>query len=127
MKKNNKSEKPEDKILIEFTSREDAMEFKKIASGRKFCKKGERLVDICEEEIARYEYENSKSIFVKIFKRHKFNKNKEKLMIENRICSNIRAIASECIRKDESEQIDVNKIVCDVKKIILDEIEKYES
>ena len=52
---------------LKFTSREDAEEFKSIAKGRKFCKKGERLQDICMQEIERSNYKKSRNIFVKIF------------------------------------------------------------
>ena len=38
---------------------EDLQEIKRIVSGRKFCKRGRRLQDIVNEELARYEYENN--------------------------------------------------------------------
>ena len=42
-----------DKIL-KIESLEDAKEFERVASGRKFCKKGTRVQDICEEEVENY-------------------------------------------------------------------------
>ena len=39
-----------DKIL-KIESLEDAKEFERVASGRKFCKRGTRVQDICEEEV----------------------------------------------------------------------------
>ena len=42
-----------DKIL-KIESLEDAKEFERVASGRKFCKRGTRVQDICEEEVENY-------------------------------------------------------------------------
>ena len=42
-----------DKIL-KIESLEDAKEFERVASGRKFCKKGTRVQDICEEEVEKW-------------------------------------------------------------------------
>ena len=78
------------KDVLNFISKEDALEFKRMATGRRFCKKGERIIDICLEELKRYEYENSRNLFMKIFKPRCIKKNKEKLMIENRMSSNKR-------------------------------------
>lgn len=112
--------------ILQFTSQEDAEEFKRVANGRKFCKKGERLQDICDEELARYEYENNTGFFARIFKHHKFKKNKERLMLESRITSVIRAIASEYINSSEEEQIKRNELIEKVKSTILELIKKYE-
>lgn len=115
--------------VIEFISENDAKEFKRIATGRKFCKRGERIIDICNEEIERYKYNNSSNIFVKIFKYHKFQKNKG-CMIENRLSSNIRGIAQCCINnanvEDEFLDIKVEDLVKQVKEIILEKVEKYQ-
>ena len=51
-------ETKEKNILI-IESDEEAKLFKSIATGRKFFKRGERVIDICEQEIIRYRYENS--------------------------------------------------------------------
>jgi hypothetical protein len=107
---------------LKFTSREDAEEFKSIAKGRKFCKKGERLQDICMQEIERSNYKKSRNIFVKIFKHSKFKS--EKLLLEKRTSSIIRTVAKECINNSE-EEIDINKLVKQVKEIILENAEKY--
>ena len=102
---------------LKFTSREDAEEFSSIARGRKFCKKGERLQDI-----ERSNYKKSRNIFVKIFKHSKFKS--EKLLLEKRTSSIIRTVARECINNSE-EEIDINKLVKQVKEIILENTEKY--
>lgn len=107
---------------IQFISIEDAEEFRSIARGRKFCKKGERLQDICMQEIERSNYKKSRNIFVKIFKHIKFKS--EKLLLEKRTSSIIRTVARECINNSE-EEIDINKLVKQVKEIILENTEKY--
>lgn len=113
--------------ILQFTSREDAEEFRRVASGRKFCKKGERVQDICDEEIERYEYENNTGFFRKIFKHHKFKKNKEKLMIESRIPSVIRAIAIEYLNSNEEVTIKRNELIEKVKSTILEAVKQYEN
>ena len=107
---------------IQFISIEDAEEFRSIARGRYFCKKGERLQDICMQEIERSNYKKSRNIFVKIFKHSKFKS--EKLLLEKRTSSIIRTVAKECINNSE-EEIDINKLVKQVKEIILENTEKY--
>lgn len=113
------------KKILQFTSPEDAEEFKRVANGRKFCKKGERVQDICDEELERYEYENNTGFFAKIFKHHKFKKNKEKLMIESRIPSVVRAIASEYIKSSEETPIKRNELIEKVKSTILEAVNEY--
>ena len=54
--------------IFQIQSPQDAREFERIAKGRKFCKIGDRIGDICDEELERYYYENSRNIFVRIFK-----------------------------------------------------------
>lgn len=111
----------ESNILIELgkdLSDEDITELKKIANGRKFCKIGERLIDICTDEIERYNYDNTDSIIIKIFKANKFNNKKNKYILENKINSTIRAIASDEVRKfgdDDDEEIEINEILKEVK------------
>ena len=40
--------------ILKIESLEDAKEFERVASGRKFCKRGTRVQDICEEEVEYY-------------------------------------------------------------------------
>lgn len=108
---------------IQFISIEDAEEFKSIAKGRKFCKKGEKIQDICLQEIERNNYQKSHNIFVKIFKHNKFKKNADKLLLEKRTSSVIRAIARECVQN--SEETDLNNLIKQVKEILLENIERY--
>jgi len=121
--------KKEEKInidkILQITSLQEAEEFRRIATGRKFCKIGERICDICNEEIERYNYENCRNIFVKFFKRKKFNK--EKFMIENRNSSIIRALASQYIRNLNNENINTEELVLNVKQYILDKVNEYKS
>lgn len=114
----------EEEILI-IESKEDAVEFKKMASGRKFCKKGERLVDICDEEIARYNYNHNTGFFIRLFKRKKFKAPKEQLLLENRTMSVIRAVAAKIIR-ESNEEISREEIVKQVKEFIIDKYNEYE-
>lgn len=114
------------KDILEIISIDDAEEFKRMANGRKFCKVGERLPDICKQEIERYNYENSDNIFVKIFKGKKFKNNKNKFLIENRLNSNVRAVAADCVRNEEdSEKVNEEIIVYNVKDKILNAVNKY--
>lgn len=108
---------------IQFISIEDAEEFKSIAKGRKFCKKGEKIQDICLQEIERNNYQKSHNIFVKIFKHNKFKKNADKLLLEKRTSSVIRAIARECVQN--SEETDLNNLIKQVKEILLENVERY--
>ena len=122
-----KTKEVEENIIekaLQFTSIDDAEEFKNIAKGRKFCKKGEKIQDICMQEIERNSYENSHNIFVKIFLHSKFKKDKQRLMLEKRTSSVIRTIAKECINNSESE-LSVKELTEQVKKLILESTEKY--
>ena len=104
-------------------SKEDEIEFKKLATGRKFCKKGESISDICDEEITRYNYEKSFNILKKFFQHRKYKKKTEKILLEKRSSSCIRAMAYKYIRDEENtnrEQI-INK----VKSTILEAIEDF--
>lgn len=114
----------EEKELLKIISKQDAEEFKRMASGRKFCKRGEKIKDICKEELARYEYERS-NIFVRMFKHHKFKKNSEKLMLESRMSSNVRAIVKYCINNSEEHFFDLSEIELKVRKIILKKANEY--
>lgn len=113
------------KEIIKFLSKEDAEEFKQVASGRKFCKKGERLIDICDEEMKRYEYENSSNIFVRIFKARKYRKNKGKLMLESRVSSSIRAVVANYVDNQE-EPLDRYELINKVRTDILESVSEYE-
>lgn len=115
------------KEVLEFVSSSDANEFKQMANGRKFCRVGERLSDICSDEIERYDYENSKNIFVKVFKGKKFKNSKNKFLIENRLNSNVRAVAATCVRNVEDEELNEEKVVNNVKEQILNAVNKYEN
>lgn len=109
--------------IIQFISIEEAIEFKTIATGRKFCKKGERIQDICMQEIKNNEYENSHNIFIKIFKGKKTKKNAEKLLLEKRTSNIIRTIAKQSINNEK--EIQLNELVKKVKEIILESVENY--
>lgn len=109
------------KELLTIISDEDANEFKSLASGRKFCKKGERVIDICNDEVKRYKSKNA-NIFLKLINMHKNNRNK--YLIENRLSSNVRAIAADCIRNNE-DCINEEELASEVKKIILQTISEY--
>lgn len=131
MKKTKELEKDEAiNNILNFTSQEDAEEFRRVASGRKFCKKGERIQDICDEELERYEYENFSGIFTKLFKHHKFKKNKKKLMLENRVSSVTRAITIDYINswqeKNNEKFINRNELILKVKNTILEKVEEYQ-
>lgn len=124
--KKTKEIKQENKIL-KIVSEKDAQEFKSIASGRKFCKQGERIIDICKQEIEKYEFNNKAGFLAKLFKSHKYRKNKKYLMIECRTTSVIRALAVEYINKCEEENISINKeeMAKNIKEKINQKIEEY--
>lgn len=116
--------------LIEISSKEDEKIFRQIGNGRKFFKIGERVVDICKQEIDRYKYENS-NIFIRLFKLSNSKKAKEKYMLETKINSEIRSVAAYYIRKIEKEDsstiLNPLNISINVKRIILDAVNHYES
>ena len=66
-------ENPVEKIL-KFESLEDAKEFEYVASGRKFCKRGERILDICEDELENYICRDSANIILKLYLHNKQDK-----------------------------------------------------
>ena len=119
-----KTKDTEDNVILVFESKADALEFKKMATGRKFCKKGERLVDICDEEIERYNYENYMGFFAKLFKRKKFKQNKDVLMLEQRTTSIIRSLSAKFIR--ENEEISRDELINKVKEFILNQYNEYQ-
>ena len=70
-----------DKIL-KIESLEDAKEFERVASGRKFCKRGTRVQDICEEEVENYICKTRGNLLLRWYLHRKMKKNKRK----NRHC-----------------------------------------
>ena len=126
MKKTKEIEKEENSIekILKFESLEDAEKFAEVASGRKFCKKGERIQDICNEEIENYVCKTSGNIIFKLYWRHKIKKNRERLLLESRLTSCIRAVVMQFI-DDEDDNLNVEKLTIKVKNAILDEVKKY--
>lgn len=129
MKKTKEIEKEEVSIqkiqkILNFESLEDAEKFAEVAGGRKFCKRGERVQDICSEEIENYVCKTSGNIILKLYLRHKLKKNREKLLLESRITSVIRAVIIQFI-DDEDENLNEEKLTQKVKNVILDEVKKY--
>ena len=107
--------------ILKFDSKLEAEDFNKIANGRKFCKIGERLTDIYDQEIEKYNYENSKNILKKILKRKKYKK--QKLLLENRPTSTIRGITSYIIKEEKNQNKD--EVIKEVKEIILKKVKEY--
>ncbi len=124
--KKTKEIKQENEIL-KITSEKDAQEFKSIASGRKFCKQGERIIDICKEEIERYEFNHTAGLLAKLFKGHKYRKSKKCLMLECRTTSIIRAFAVQYINKceEEGKAIVKEEMVKNIKETINKKVEEY--
>lgn len=116
-------ETKEDQIF-KIENNEEASLFKSIATGRKFFKKGERVIDICDQEIERYKYEKS-ILLTKLFYKLKLKNRKEKYMLENRTSSVIRSTAAYCIRENEEDEIDSIMITNEVKNYILKIVEEY--
>lgn len=111
----------ENDILI-IISKEDAKEFKALASGRKFCKRGERISDICSEEFERKEYKKL-SLFSRIFHKKKFRKSE--LLIESRLPSTARRVASYILSKEENNNISEKELEEKTKQFILEKVDKY--
>lgn len=111
--------------FICFENIDEMQEYRRIAKGREFCKRGKRLQDIYVEEIERYNYENEKSIFAKIFKYHNVKKRYKTLQIEDKRASILRKILYTIIRENK-EDIDEKKIIKKAKETILDEAREYE-
>ena len=96
-----------DKIL-KIESLEDAKEFERVASGRKFCKKGTRVQDICEEEVENYICRTRGNLLLRWYLHRKMKKNKERLLLEN-------------------DEIDEEIVTKNVKDIILAKTKEYMS
>lgn len=125
MKKTKEIEVKENLIerILQFESVEDAEKIAEVASGRKFCKKGERLKDICNEEIENYICKTSHNIILKIYLRRKLKKNRDKLLLESRTTAIIRAVVIETLNNEGTlieEELEEK-----VKEIILGEVKKY--
>lgn len=118
-----KSEENSVEKILKFESIEDAEAFEYVAKGRKFCKKGERIQDICEDELENCICRNSGNIILKIYLHHKLKKRKGKL--ESRITSVIRNLALEILDKEDCENLSEKELAKKVKEIILEEVEKY--
>ena len=118
-----KSEENSVEKILKFESIEDAEAFEYVAKGRKFCKKGERIQDICEDELENCICRNSGNIILKIYLRHKLKKRKGKL--ESRITSVIRNLALEILDEEDCENLSEKELAKKVKEIILEEVEKY--
>lgn len=113
-----------DKIL-KIESLEDAKEFERIASGRKFCKRGTRVQDICEEEVENYICRTRGNLLLRWYLHRKMKKNKERLLLESRVTSVIRALAVAYI--EENDEIDEEIVTKNVKNIILAKTKEYMS
>lgn len=118
-----KSEENSVEKILKFESIEDAEAFEYVAKGRKFCKKGERIQDICEDELENCICRNSGNIILKIYLHHKLKKRKGKL--ESRITSVIRNLALEILDEEDCENLSEKELAKKVKEIILEEVEKY--
>lgn len=118
-----KSEENSVEKILKFESIEDAEAFEYVAKGRKFCKKGERIQDICEDELENCICRNSGNIILKIYLHHKLKKRKGKL--ESRITSVIRNLALEILDEEDCENLSKKELAKKVKEIILEEVEKY--
>ena len=113
----------EDEILV-IISKEDAEEFKSLATGKRFCKKGERITDICKEEFARKEYQNL-GLISRIFHRKRFKSNKNELLLECRLTSNIRRVAVYLLSKEENALINELELEKQTKDFIMNKVEKF--
>lgn len=125
MKKTKEIKNEENSVekILKFESIEDAEAFEYVAKGRKFCKKGERIQDICEDELENCICRNSGNIILKIYLHHKLKKRKGKL--ESRITSVIRNLALEILDEEDCENLSEKELAKKVKEIILEEVEKY--
>ena len=104
-----------DKIL-KIESLDDAKVFERVASGRKFCKRGTRVQDICEEEVENYICRTRGNLLLRWYLHRKMKKNKEKLLLESRVTSVIRALAVAYI--EENDETDEEIVTKNVKNII---------
>ena len=125
MKKTKELENEKNSIekILKFESVEDAKEFERIASGRKFCKRGTRVQDICDEEVENYICRTRGKLLLKWYLNRKMKKNKDKLMLESRTTSVIRALAVAYI--EENDETDEEIVTQNVKNTILTKAKEY--
>lgn len=125
MKKTKEVEKEENKLeeILKIQSIEEANKFEEIASGRMFCKKGERIQDICSDEFENYVCRTEKNLLLKWYFHRKMKKNRNKLLLESRVTSIARALAVEFLNREED--IDDKELTDKVKKHILEQVKKY--
>ena len=119
-------ETKEDKILKIMSSEEETT-FRNIATGRRFFKVGERVIDICEQEIERFRYEHA-GLLTRLFKKSKFRNKQEKYMLESRVPSAIRSVAAYCLQNDEEtflQSYSAKDLAIKVKQYILEVVEEY--
>lgn len=125
MKKTKDVKKEESKLdeILKIESMKDAEKFEEIASGRLFCKKGERIQDICNDEFENYICKTDKNLLLKWYLYRKKKKYRDKLLLESRITSVTRALAIEFLNKEE--EIDNKELTIKVKNYILEKVKEY--
>lgn len=123
MKKTKEIENEENSMdkILKFDSLEDSRKFEEYAKGRKFCKVGERLQDICNDELENQICKNSKNIFLKIHLHNKLKRNRD--LLENRLSRVTRNVAVKVINNQNKE--DIEDLPFKVKETILFHVEKY--
>ena len=125
MKKTKDVKKEESKLdeILNIESMEDAEKFEESASGRMFCKKGERIQDICNDEFENYICRTDKNLLLKWYLHRKKKKCRNKLLLESRITSITRALAIEFLNTEE--EIDNKELTLKVKNYILEKVKEY--
>ena len=125
MKKTKDVKKEESKLdeILKIESMEDAEKFEDIANGRMFCKKGERIQDICNDELENYICRTDKNLLLKWYLPRKKKKCRNKLLLESRITSVTRALAIEFLNKEE--ELDNKELTLKVKNYILEKVKEY--
>ena len=80
---------------------------------------------ICEEEVENYICRTRGNLLLRWYLHRKMKKNKEKLLLESRVTSVIRALAVAYI--EENDEIDEEIVTKNVKNIILTKTKEYMS
>lgn len=116
-----------EKKIIEISSKEEAAEIRQVATGRRFFKIGDRVIDICRQEIDRYNYDNS-NFLVKLLQKSKYENKKNKYRLETRIKCYIRAVAAQILRDEENEgkEFDDMQLTSEVRNYLLETVKRYE-
>lgn len=117
-----------EKKILEIESMEEAKEWRKIASGRRFFKVGERMIDIVNQEIERYQYEHSSWIY-RFWHRSKFGQKNQRYMLESRIPRTIRAMTAYCMQQTEENEevvLESQKLIKKIRKELLSIVREYE-